>query len=362
MKGKPKLMTKTAKRKRSKTKASGLNVASFKEKIQTKVHDKKFRTYWGMFFILLSVLLIISFTSFLFTWKEDQDILDMGWIDYIFNSSVNTENLVGKVGLLLSNIFVYNWFGISSYLFIILFFLLGMRFFNVYKKSLLTITKNILFPVIWLSLALAGIFGNETDIAGGKFGYQIHLWVKSFLGVFGEVILLIITLTAFLMLTIESVNQRIRLFFELLFSKGSFKELFKRMPEKVVNKAESGKELNKLKDIHLKDKLNIPDFPDEDGLDLDFEDEEEKIIKIIERKNYKLSDDGRKIDLHDDLGFEIENTGKRDFNKNEKDNAFTEFNTNEKIQKGNLLLDVTENQDIIANNINEIHHVNYDPK
>jgi S-DNA-T family DNA segregation ATPase FtsK/SpoIIIE len=367
-------MAKTSKRKRSKTKSSGLNVTSIKEKINNKVHDRKFRTYWGLFFILLSVLLLISFTSFIYTWKEDQDILDMGWIDYLFNSSVNTENLAGKAGLLLSNIFIYNWFGISSYLFSVLFFLLGMRFFNVYKKSLLTLTKNILFPVLWFSICLAAIFGNETDIAGGKFGFQIHLWLKSLMGVFGEVVLLVITMTGFLMMTVESVNTKVRGFFEKLFSEGFLSGLFKKSPVNDVSETVNTTKEKQIKDEISKEKLRIHDFEDDedyedeefdDGMELDIEDGKEKAIKIIEKKNYKLTDDGKKVEHSDDFGFEVENTGLKEQIERELANVddvgkFNDFDEKEKIEKEKLLLHVTENRDTISEQIGSLN-VNFDP-
>ncbi len=351
---------KTSKKRTSKSKSGPV-----KKQIQKKVNDRKFRTWWGMFFILLSVLFLISFSSFLNTWEQDQDILDLGWFDYIFNTHVNTENVVGKVGLFFSDIFVYQWFGIASFLFVILFFVLGLKSLGFYKKSFLNLLKNITFIIFWASITVSLIFGNQNPILGGKFGYEIHLWLKSFLGVFGEATILIITALGFLMLTIDGFNQKLKLLYDRLVSNIHLKgikfpkfniaeKLFKEEESEIIDGNENRKKSGSKKhDIKKNEKSIIFDLNEDDG---------EGKIKVTEKKNYKLTDDGKKIE--NDFGFEVEHTNKNENiptnNKPENITGYTEKEIN-KIDVDQLSLDVTENKDILSEKISDHHFVNYDP-
>lgn len=350
-------MAKTTRRKTGKTKKRKSSKVSVKDKIQKKVQDKKFRTYWGMFFILLSILLFISFSSFLTTWKDDQDILHMGWYDYLFNTSVSTKNLVGKIGLFLSHIFVYNWFGIASYSFSVLSFIIGLKFLKAYKKPLMPVTKNVVFTILWLSICLSLIFGNESDIAGGKFGFQIHMWFKSFLGVFGEVVVLVITLTGFLMLTIEGFNAKIKDLFEGIFNKEVFSKSFQKIKKNIAPEKEDTKQVDKIqKGSNKKDKVIVIDLNDED----------DENIKITDKRNYKLLDNGKEIGHDNDLKLEVENTSNKHVEHIDKENPHIEkehsdINKVTKIEVGQLSLDVTQNKDILAEKISDNTFTNYDP-
>jgi len=334
-----------------------------KKRIQTKVNERKFRTWWGMFFILLSVLFLISFSSFLNTWEQDQDILDLGWFDYIFNTHVNTENVVGKVGLFFSDIFVYQWFGVASFFFVVVFFVLGLKSLGFYKKSFLNLFKNLAFAIFWTSITVSLIFGNQNPVLGGKFGYDIHLWLKSFLGVFGESVIVIITAIGFLMLTIEGFNNKLKLLYDKLVSKINLKGLkFPKfnISEKIVKEEKSKifeeKENKKLGNLNKQDK-NKPDK----SVIFDLNEEEgESKIKVTEKRNYKLTDEGKEIE--NDFGFEIEHTKENDYTESKQENIKNHIEKDiNKIDVEQLSLDVTKNKDILSEKISDHHFVNYDP-
>ncbi|NOZ34711.1 MAG: DNA translocase FtsK [Chlorobi bacterium] len=357
-------MAKT-KRKSTKSKKTSVN-----KKIQTKLNDRKFRTWWGMFFILLSVLFLVSFSSFLKTWEQDQDILDLGWFDYIFNTSVNTENTVGKVGLFFSDIFVYRWFGLASYIFVIVFFVFGLKLLHYYKRSFLNLLKNSLFLILWLSVSISLIFGNQNPILGGKFGYGIHIWLKSFLGIVGESSLMIVTGIGFLMLTVEGFNSKLKLIVDKIIERVNIKDF--RFTKFNTENARVNKEQDTIfeDDNNFKsekrekaDKKNIHNRDDKSIIfDLNEDDGKGK-IKVTEKRNYKLTDDGREIE--NDYGFEVEHTKSVD-NENitgDKPENIKEYIEKEfdKIEVGELALDVTANKDIISQKISDKPNVNYDP-
>src|SRR6266487_4030329 len=52
----------------------------------------------GAVFILFSLFLFISFISYFFTWKQDQDKVFKGAASILFDSNVKVANLLGRLG------------------------------------------------------------------------------------------------------------------------------------------------------------------------------------------------------------------------------------------------------------------------
>jgi S-DNA-T family DNA segregation ATPase FtsK/SpoIIIE len=106
---------------------------------------------FGLFLLLLAVYFTVAFSSYLFTWEEDQSyVIDVngGWSN-LFKTSTelksngvlnpDIQNWAGKLGALLSHQFIYEWFGIASFIFIFIFTVLGYRF--LFKVKLFSISK-----------------------------------------------------------------------------------------------------------------------------------------------------------------------------------------------------------------------------
>ncbi|HKR04240.1 MAG TPA: DNA translocase FtsK 4TM domain-containing protein, partial [Bacteroidia bacterium] len=135
---------------------------SFKEKIQSVItFFKSERTHriFGLSVLLLSVFLLIAFTSYIFTWQADHDKVTGTWWSLLGNKDIRVENWLGKFGALISHQFMVNWFGISSFIFVGILFLLGFKIlFNI---SLLPFKKTFaysFFALVFISTAMGFIF------------------------------------------------------------------------------------------------------------------------------------------------------------------------------------------------------------
>lgn len=163
---------------------------------------ERFARIIGVFFIAFSFFLLLAFTGFLFSWSADHSVVhNFGWKTFQNANPGSVENIMGVVGALMGHLFIYKWFGIASYLFIYLFFLMGFRLiFGYHLMPFLNTLSGTLFMIIWLSIAIALVFYNTFDILGGAFGYFAQLWLRGVLGTTGTVILLVLSLLAFLIL------------------------------------------------------------------------------------------------------------------------------------------------------------------
>ena len=107
------------------------------------VKDQRLHRVIGLALILSSIYLLVAFTSFLFTWKADQDKVLGSWWDLFFANADETvpavqtgvDNWLGKFGAVVSHLFIHKGFGVASYFFVAFSFLAGFKI--LFKTSLL---------------------------------------------------------------------------------------------------------------------------------------------------------------------------------------------------------------------------------
>ncbi|EDM38516.1 cell division protein [Pedobacter sp. BAL39] len=173
----------------------------------------------GLVFVVLSLYFLIAFTSYLFTWQEDHSyVIDAngGWSNLFktyeelqqVNINPVVSNWLGKIGALLSHQFIYEWFGLASFLFIFVFFVIGYRL--LFKVRIFAVEKTLgysLFFLLFISLTLgfAHSFISDTPhFVEGEFGYWTNKLLQAQIGKAG-----IAGLIAFLGLTILIIAYNI---------------------------------------------------------------------------------------------------------------------------------------------------------
>ena len=184
-----------------KKKGKGLSLNKWSERFDSQ----KNRQVFGLALILLSVYLLIAFVSYLFTWKIDQSKVELSLIEFLFDSDVQVENWLGKLGAITSHLFIYKWFGIASFVFVFLFFLFGFKV--LFKFSLLPLLRSLkvsFFALIWSSIFFAFFFADSLYYLGGAFGYEVDQYLEGILGVMGTGLLIFFSLTVFLIVTFNA--------------------------------------------------------------------------------------------------------------------------------------------------------------
>jgi len=165
------------------------------ERIRVKelVKDERTRKIAGSVSLFASLFLVIAFISYLFTWREDQDKVFRG-ISILFPSDeVRTVNLLGNFGAYISHLFFYNGFGVASFLFCSLFFVIGIN--ALMGRKVFSIWRNIryvLIGIVFFSVLLAFLTRGNIFPWGGAVGDLISNWLIRFLGFIGTGALLFI--------------------------------------------------------------------------------------------------------------------------------------------------------------------------
>ena len=171
---------KTTSKKRSSGKRLKNPLASPIGKVKDFLQDDRFRKITGLLLVLTGTFIGVAITSYLFTWQTDQDLLA--------GNIANPEfgNWFGGVGAHVSHHLVNNWFGIASYAFVAILFVLGIRLqFRFKLVALPTLFKYSLFLLLWISILMGWLYDEELQFLGGAFGYRSNQWLEGLMGNIG---------------------------------------------------------------------------------------------------------------------------------------------------------------------------------
>ena len=162
------------------------NKAKSLAKIISQLNNSNNRKILGTIVSLFSVLLIISFVSYLFEWKADDSVLSKEGYT-IFNNETN--NQIGGLGAQLSHRFIKIWFGISALLIPYLTLILGLSILGFKKFKLNKVVTNTLLALIILPITIHHFF--DAMILAGGLGIFIDEILIQAIGNIGTSIVLI---------------------------------------------------------------------------------------------------------------------------------------------------------------------------
>jgi S-DNA-T family DNA segregation ATPase FtsK/SpoIIIE len=170
--------------------------------------DSKTQRILGLTLILLSVYLILAFTSFIFTWKEDQDKV-FGSMSVLFSDSTKVNNWLGKLGAVISHLFMFKWFGISSFLLVPILIISGLKKliskdFSFFKKF----NYSILFFLLWAPLVLGYFFNEHLLYLGGGYGFVLNQKLQGVIGGAGMLCLLVVAFLGYLVIAFNFSFER----------------------------------------------------------------------------------------------------------------------------------------------------------
>ncbi len=151
--------------------------------VEEVVKDERTWKILGAISLLFCIFLFVAFTSYLFTWQEDQDKVHQFGIKIFAVDDVRVSNLLGVLGAYTAHLFFYKGFGIASYLLCTFFFVLGVNL--LFEKKIFNLVRNIRYVIVGLvilSMALAFIAANSDFSFGGAVGEMLCEWFNKWIG------------------------------------------------------------------------------------------------------------------------------------------------------------------------------------
>jgi len=161
----------------------------------------------GLLLIASGVFILISCISYIVIWHQGNNHLDQDKVadlSNFFAPDVKVYNWLGKVGALASHLFMYKWFGVSSFILVPVLVIYGVQKLigKQFSKPSLFNAKW-LFIMVWLSVTLSFVFHDKLFYLGGGYGYIWSQEITNYVGAFGTIAVIVFAMLAFLVLSIN---------------------------------------------------------------------------------------------------------------------------------------------------------------
>ena len=157
--------------------------------LRLDVNDERIPKLAGVVFLFFAFYFFIAFTSYIFTWKIDQDrVLRFSW-ELLLNGDFEMANWLGRLGAIVSNFFFYYLFGLPSFFVVYVLSVLGVAFIR--RTPLPVFWPRIRYAMVWmlaLSVLLEFIFARALFPWGGAIGEAVNDWLYGFVGTVGMVV------------------------------------------------------------------------------------------------------------------------------------------------------------------------------
>jgi len=177
-----------------------------------KSNKSKIQVLLGFILLFISIILTISFISYLLNWKVDQSN-----VSEILDRSIKTENYLGKIGASLGHFFIYKLFGIAS--FIIPIILSFTSYYLLLEKKLFQLISSWTWAIIymlWISV-FSGYIQNFINIPSGIVGYEINMFLIDYVGNIGIALLLAFSGLIFIVIKLNFTPKKLIDYFKNLF-------------------------------------------------------------------------------------------------------------------------------------------------
>ena len=159
----------------------------------------------GVLFVIIALFLLLSFISYYISGSNDQS-----QINELADRNVVVENWLGKIGAWLADFFLFKGFGIASFLFVKIFFLVGA--YLLIDLPLSKIRKSTfwdLYAIIIISLFF-GLIWDYVPHLSGVIGYEMHDLIQDYAGNIGTIMILVFGVIVFLIFKVKVSPDKLK--------------------------------------------------------------------------------------------------------------------------------------------------------
>ncbi len=179
-----------------------------KEKFSWRLSRQQ-KFIFGILLIFFSIALLLSFISYFVTGNNDQNI-----VSELANRGAKAENWLGKFGAHLADFFLCKGFGVASFIFVRILFLVGA--YLVLDMALAKLKRSFFWDfylIIFISIIL-GFFWEYIPQLGGTVGFEMNLFIQDYIGKTGTLLVLLFGIVLFLVFKIKMSPESFTKVFE----------------------------------------------------------------------------------------------------------------------------------------------------
>jgi len=163
-------------------------------KAPTNKTISKSRIILGILLVFTSLVMVVSFISYLMKWRSDQSQAGA-----ILDKEIVASNIFGKIGDWLGNFFIFDSIGIAAFVVAFLLFVFGTLILKKkYFKPWKTISHSLFF-ICWIPIFFGAITGGA-GVLSGVYGYEISDYLSILIGPFGLWLIIIISIALYFIL------------------------------------------------------------------------------------------------------------------------------------------------------------------
>lgn len=148
--------------------------------------DERTIKIMGATCLLIGMFLFVSFLSYVFTWREDQDKVFAFNFQFFAARASGIKNVAGYLGAYFSHLFIYEGFGLSAFLFTSIFFIIGIN--AMVGRKVFSMARNLRYLLVGLfvcSVTFSFVFRSTAFSWGGGVGNLLRDMLINWLGNFG---------------------------------------------------------------------------------------------------------------------------------------------------------------------------------
>lgn len=163
------------------------------------VKDERTYKIAGSISLLVSLFLFVAFTSYAFTWQDDQDKVHQLGVRIFSADDIRVNNLLGVLGAYVAHFFIYKGFGIASFLICTFFFILGINL--LFGRKVFSLSRNLRYIIcglILFSISFSFVLRDTAFSYGGGVGNLMKDWLEKWIGVLGTGALLAVSFFSYM--------------------------------------------------------------------------------------------------------------------------------------------------------------------
>lgn len=162
------------------------------QSLRIGLNDERLPKLLGVLLIFFAVYLFLAFTSYLFTWRIDQDrVLRFSWTLLEF-SDLTVDNWLGRFGAFMASFFYYYGFGLASFVVPYYLFRLGLnRLRRQQLRPMGKLLARLGIVMVFGAVLLEFVLGWMEFPVGGGVGELLREYLGKVMGNVGIVLLLL---------------------------------------------------------------------------------------------------------------------------------------------------------------------------
>ena len=206
-------MTKKTTDKKSKKKKAPARREGLLNDVLQGVQTDKFRFIVGLLLLLFALYMVLAFTSYIFTGKADQSVIDAA------GKASEYVNVAGKQGAAIAELLINRTFGVSAYCIALLVAVIGLEMMRIRSTHFNLVRWTIICTslLIWVSVFTNFTFGKMSErlgfYIGGYHGRYITDTLSDHIGQPGVFLVLLITAVLFCIYLTSNTIEFIRSLF-----------------------------------------------------------------------------------------------------------------------------------------------------